>query len=387
MKKNKFNFWELLVTIVIVLVIIHTFLEDFAFLSGWSDSIQKILMIAGFFFDLFFTIEFLVRLHDSRFRKGSIFYFVHERGWVDFFASIPLLMFNSGPQFITFFGSKFGIVGLGSLAGFLSMLKLIKTIRIARVLRLLRVVKIFKNIKYADSIMAQRHLAKIITISITVLVISLFIFATFIEAAGIIKASDLYAHQKNKVMTLVKKQNETKKDFTVTLSSLRTLSYAHNLIVLKINGKTKYSKYIQDVYNTVFTFNDYEYKKDGPFEFYFDIRDENMAISKNQAKDSLIFFFIVLLIVVSYLIFYSPHFAITVTDPIYVMKRGLEDIEYNLEVKIPEIYETDDVFQLGKLYNEKYLPLKDREMGDQEHSVIKMDMEIGDLNDLIEPGE
>lgn len=387
MEKNKINIWELLVTACIVLVIIHTFLEDFAFLSGSSESIQKMLLVAGFFFDLFFTVEFLVRLYVSRHKRGAIFYFVHEKGWIDFLASIPLLVFNSGPQFITFLGTSFGITGFAGAAGFLSMLKLIKTIRIARVLRLLRMVKIFKNIKYADSKMAQRHLAKIITISITVLVVCLFLFATFIEAAGIIKAGDLYSYQKNKLITLFKKQNENEKDFKAVLNSLETLSYAHNLLVLKINKKTMYSKYSQDIYNTVFTKDDYEYKKEGLIELYFDIRDENLAISKNQAKDSLIFFFIVLLIVISYLVFYSPHFAITVTDPIYVMKRGLKEIDYNLEVKIPEIYEDDDVFELGKLYNEKYLPLKDRELSAEDHSELNMDMEIGDLNDLIGPGE
>ena len=48
------------------------------------------------------------------------------------------------------------VTGMGS---FLNILKVIKAVRIARILRLMRVVKLFRNIRYARSPLAQRHLA------------------------------------------------------------------------------------------------------------------------------------------------------------------------------------------------------------------------------------
>jgi hypothetical protein len=55
------------------------------------------------------------------------------------------------------------------------------------------------------------------------------------------------------------------------------------------------------------------------------------------------------------------------------MRRGLEETNYNLEVKIPQKYEADDVFQMASLYNEKYLPLKDRTQSKEGQSLIDLD--------------
>jgi hypothetical protein len=94
---------------------------------------------------------------------------------------------------------------------------------------------------------------------------------------------------------------------------------------------------------------------------------------------------IVILVVLSYLLIYSPHFALTVSDPIHVMRRGLEEPNYNLEVRIPQKYETDDVFQMAELYNEKYLPLKDRTQNKEGQSLIDLDM--ADVSHIFPEGE
>ena len=54
---------ESVVIAAIFLVLAQTFLEDFAVLIGWTWSTRMILVYAGFFFDLFFTVEFLSRLY------------------------------------------------------------------------------------------------------------------------------------------------------------------------------------------------------------------------------------------------------------------------------------------------------------------------------------
>ncbi|RME88634.1 MAG: hypothetical protein D6767_09835, partial [Candidatus Hydrogenedentota bacterium] len=47
-----------------------------------------------------------------------------------------------------------------------------------------------------------------------------------------------------------------------------------------------------------------------------------------------------------------------VSDPIYVMEKGFRDWDYNFEVKINPHYSNDEVFELAKLYNQRWLPLK-----------------------------
>jgi hypothetical protein len=63
------------------------------------------------------------------------------------------------------------------------------------------------------------------------------------------------------------------------------------------------------------------------------------------------------------------------------MRRGLEETDYNLEVKVPARYQGDDVFELARLYNEKYLPLKDRTQNQDGESVIQLD--LGDVSRIL----
>ncbi len=62
-----------------------------------------------------------------------------------------------------------------------------------------------------------------------------------------------------------------------------------------------------------------------------------------------------------YLFLYAPRFALGISDPIHVMQRGMSESGYNLEVKIPPRRADEDVFELARLYNGVFLPLKDRE--------------------------
>ena len=56
------NFVESVVILAIFLVLIQTFLEDYAVLTGWSWNIRKVLIFTGLGFDLFFSIEPQVRI-------------------------------------------------------------------------------------------------------------------------------------------------------------------------------------------------------------------------------------------------------------------------------------------------------------------------------------
>ena len=151
--------------------------------------------------------------------------------------------------------------------------------------------------------------------------------------------------------------------------------YQSDLLIVKENGTTLYSKYDNPFYATVFGPGDYQYFKTTEYEFFFDVRE----LARIQATGNILFFLIVVLSVLVFLIYYSPHFAITITDPVHVMKRGFLENDYNLEVEIPPLYQKDDIYVLGALYNEKYLPMKVRQI-DSESG--QSDLSMDDFEDL-----
>ncbi|MCK5007184.1 MAG: ion transporter [Spirochaetales bacterium] len=358
------SFLESLVIAAILFVLVQTFLEDFAVLSGWNVEIRNKILLAGFFFDLFFTIEFLTRLYYAIMVGKVGRYLSVERGWIDFLASVPLLMFNSGPLALTLLTGQGIAVGLG---GILNLLKVIKAIRIARILRFLRIVKIFRRIKNVSSPMAQRHIASITAISVTVLVLSLLFFTVFSSSLQLDGLDTAFAEQQEAVADHLDENKDDPADFVFALETLRET--CPSLLIVKYRGQALYSRYSDSYYQEFFAPGDYTYLRKDDLEFFFDQRPYVSQLS----RESILFFVIVVLVVLAYLLIYSPHFALTISDPIHVMRRGLEETNYNLEVKIPQKYETDDVFQMASLYNEKYLPLKDRTQSKEGQSLIELD--------------
>jgi len=358
------SFLESLVIAAILFVLVQTFLEDFAVLSGWNVEIRNKILLAGFFFDLFFTIEFLTRLYYAIMVGKVGRYLSVERGWIDFLASVPLLMFNSGPLALTLLTGQGIAVGLG---GILNLLKVIKAIRIARILRFLRIVKIFRRIKNVSSPMAQRHIASITAISVTVLVLSLLFFTVFSSSLQLDGLDTAFAEQQEAVADHLDENKDDPADFVFALETLRET--CPSLLIVKYRGQALYSRYSDSYYQEFFAPGDYTHLRKDDLEFFFDQRPYVSQLS----RESILFFVIVVLVVLAYLLIYSPHFALTISDPIHVMRRGLEETNYNLEVKIPQKYETDDVFQMASLYNEKYLPLKDRTQSKEGQSLIELD--------------
>lgn len=364
---------ESVVTAAILFVIIQTFLEDVVVIVGPAESFSRLLLFTGVFFDLFFTVEFLIRLYNALIRRRVAYYIIHERGWIDFLASVPLLMLSSGPPVLAYFLAG---VSFGGMGGILNMLKLIKAIRIARILRLLRIIKIFRSIKYADSPMAQRHVAKIITTSVAAVVFSLFFYSMLSDLVQAGPNAGFQAREE-KILSLLK---DSEGGFDQIVHGIDLVD--DSVVLLKRDGKTLYARYNQADFDAAFTNQDYSYRSDGGFEVYFDKRTENRLIERSEAWQTLFFFCVVMLIVVAYLVIYSPHFAITVTDPIHVMKRGFGEKDYNLEVKIHPVYPNDDIYELARLYNQEYLPLKDRNKETEDTTITEL--KLDDIKDLFE---
>ncbi len=357
------------VTFVIILVIIHTLIEDLAIILNWTNDSRTVLLFTSFFFDLFFTIEFLIRLFNAFSKKETVKYLFFERGWIDFLAAIPLIMFSSGPPLFTY---VFGGTVLLGMNGILNILKLVKAIRIARIL------KIFRNIKYADSKMAQRHVAKIITICITVLVFSNFGFSILQSNISAMNPDSEFSKNREEIIQLLGFKPE------ISTAYINNLAEIENTILqIKQNDETLYKRYDKEFLINNFAKDDYleETILKKQMVILFDVREENKVLELKQAWNNVFFFSLVMLLVIAYLIFYSPHFAVTITDPIHVMKRGMTESSYNLEVKMPKYYSDDDIFKLAKTYNEVFLPLKDRNTEDDESS--NLDLKMDDIKDIL----
>lgn len=369
-------FFDNLVIVAIVLVLIQTFLEDLAVVAGWTWDARRILIYLGFAFDLFFTIEFLVRLYYAFVRREAKEYFLHRRGWIDFLASVPLLLLNSGP---TVYGLIAGGVGISGIGGIMNVLKVVKAIRIARVLRLLRILKIFTRVKHTDSRMAQRHVATITTISVTVFVGAMLAFSVF---AGLSEVSGLdvrYQRQNVRWYEYILAQNLAEPEKREQLTALAEANTA--ILLVKQSGRTVFSQFDNEHFDRYFGPTDYVYAGSAGLGVFFDLK----PVNQQQSRTNLTYFVAIVGVVIAYMLLYSPHFAMTVTDPIHIMRRGMDERSYNLEVKIPDRYEEDEVYRLARLYNEVYLPLKDRTGEDSDNAVL--DLDIDDIKDMLDESQ
>ncbi len=370
--KNRFNqFWENLVMLAIFLVLVQTFLADLAVVADWEWSFRRVMIYSAFCFDLFFTLEFLIRFFGALYRgKGEVRkYFLYSQGWVDLIVSIPLLLFSSTPDL---FALLTGTVVSG-FGGVLNILKVVKSIRIARLLRILRVLKIFKHIKYADSVMAQRHTSRIVTTVVTSIILALTLMSFLVSFFYMDDLSTRFEERQKETMLYLAAHGELMEN----PAELKQFCDSQtDFLIIKRDGRDLYSRYDQDYYQREYGFNDYAYVKSGDFAFYYDLKPVHVT----DAWNSLVVFGEIILVILVLMITYSTHFAINVTDPINIMFKGMNEENYNLEVAIPENYSRDDVFRLAESYNNEYLPLKARSGEGQAGEAPALD--LGDLDDL-----
>ena len=373
MRQNRgVRFFEGFIVVAILLALVQTFFEDFSVVAGWDWSTRRLLVYTGFGFDLLFTIEFLVRLFFALWRRKAFEYLVHERGWIDFLASIPLLLLNSGPEVLSLLG---GVSLAGGVGGASSMLSIVKAIRMARILRLLRVLKLLRQIRNTDSVMAQRHVGKVSTIGVSAFVFVILGFGLVDAFVPLPTISDTYGRVPQRIISYINAANLAAEGNEASLAQYAASE--PTLLLVKTADSTRYSRFGNEYYATYFGPSDYLYLKSGQLQFYFDVR----PLNADQSLNNLVTFAAILLLVILMLLAYGSHFTRTVTDPLHVMHRGMSEGAYNLEAHVPLRYATDEVFQLAERYNSHYLPMKARSELSEESSV--MDIGTEDISDLI----
>lgn len=362
------------ITVAIFLVLIQTFLEEFALLAGWPLAWRNGLIVSGFLFDLFFTLEFLFRFYSALSQRRGKEYLLQGRGWIDFLAAIPLLLLDSGPRF---YALSFGGGLLASGVGSLNVLKAVKAVRLARILRFLRVLKLFRNIKYVDSPMAQRHLARISTLAVSCLVFSALAVSAFSSFFSLPDAALISERQQRAAVEAFTRPPSG----AVSLDLSSFASTHSDLLLVKQGEESLYSRHSNEYYHRYFGSEDYRIFETEGLRFFFDLRD----VQASGARERLRLFILIIVLLGGILFLYGPHFALSISDPVHVMRRGFQEDDYNLAVKLDSRYAGDDLFCLASVYNDLFLPMKARErFSEQKNSSVLQMTEPGDFSELFE---
>ncbi len=373
MSRRAISFLEGLVIVAILLVLVQSFLDDLSVLLDWSWDTRLTLLYAAFVLDLFFCIEFFCRFYFARVEGRARRYMTRGLGWVDLIASVPLLLFSSGPLVLA--GLTGGAV-IGGTTRMLNLLKVVKAIRIARVLRLLRTLKLFKRIRKVDAAMAQRHVTRAATTAASVVILVAVGFTAVDVAVGIPGLETDQERRLAGIAPYVDARGLTEESAQAELELFAEQEPL--LLVAREDGEPRYSRYTDEEYRELFGPHDYIYAETAGTEVFLDLRPLHRA----GARIGMLFFFAVLFIVVGYLVLYAPHFAVTVSDPIHVMRRGMEEDSYNLAVHIDPRFRSDEVFRLADSYNRVFLPLKDRNRGEGASS----DLSVDDIAGIFDTG-
>lgn len=285
--KKHIKLLDSILIVLIVISVLQIIVDDLGIIYKWGDTFDFSMAVSGFAFDFIFSVEFIVRSISASRKKKFKEYFFHQRGWVDFLSSVPLLLLNSGPTlYMDLFGEHH--LATRSLA---NLLKLIKAIRVTRVLRILRLLKIFGKIENAFSHMVLHHVSVISSITV---VTSVVVFIA-LHYVGIFNTGDVV----------------------------------------------------------------------------------------EEARLSLALTTLLIANVCAYTFIYAAQFAQSVTDPIYVMKRGFTEEKYNFSVHIKKYREQDEVFELAEKYNKIWLPLKSKVIDAYHKKEQKQESAKEDFSDLL----
>jgi hypothetical protein len=150
-----------------------------------------------------------------------------------------------------------------------------------------------------------------------------------------------------------------------------------SVLIVRSSEGTIYSRYSNSEYRKWFGPSDYGYVQSGDLEIFYSM----IPLFAGESASNLMIFLSILVMLTLLMLLYSPHFAMTVTDPINIMVKGFRESSYNLEVLVPPDLKEDDIYQLAKLYNEEYLPMKARNSSSENGSSLELKLE--DFEDFL----
>lgn len=368
---------EYTILFLIVLVIGLIFVEELAIIYAWGDEQFVYLVWAAFLFDAVFSIEFAARAVYTA-RHGFFWHYIkHQRGWIDFISSFPLLLLISGPALYLLLAQDGS--GGQSLA-FLSILKTAKAVRVTRILRLIRIIKLFGKIQNAESPMANRHVGSIATLGVTAIVIALLIsqFAPFMHVGDRTAYLEARVNDLAHLVQTAEQAAPGAPDFAWLAKYLESSAVQSDIIRLR-NPQEKLiylNPRAQDLMHYAYGAGAWIPVGDSGYSAQISYHTPDAE----HARLNLFVMTAILGLTLAFMLVYARTFAQQVADPLFVMNRGLRQWDYNLEVRIPSELADEEVFQLAHAYNERWLSLKNqirsyrrRRSGAEEKSALSLD--------------
>lgn len=341
--------WENFFLVVIIFSIIQLFLEEFATIGNWLVSTRHILIYIGFAFDLIFTIEFIIRLIVSSKKGGIGIYLKYQRGWIDFLASVPLLLFYSGPM--VYYISRIVQVTMVSQLVTFKTLKLIRIIRISRILRLLRILKIFGKISKSAAKMVKHHVATVATTALASLIIGLFLIHLLFSLLGW-PGLEFFGMQRSKQYSkMIDKAVVLAGQFNIEINQALNLLFATDKRILSLthNQQDIIKKYELGEMLSRYDLNDLMVIEKDRISLWFEVSDVNKYIAKTNIE----IFLLVLFILAGILFFYSRHFVKYVALPLDAVGQKITDPSYSPQLDIKEAYKEDEVYQILNTLDKK----------------------------------
>ena len=366
MAKRKFR--EGFIIAAVILALVQTFMDEYARYAHWSVSARNILLCAGLFFDVIFSVEFAVRSILSG-RKGLFLsYIKYGRGWVDFLTSFPLLILYSGPSlFLLLHGEVQAGTAAYAIPG---VLNVVNTTRAAGMLRAARAVKIPGKTGNAGSLMAGHHTASAAATAVFTVVAVLMAWsavAGFAVQGNAEKRRGEYSRMLEELMSISELNDISFRDacenFLIRDPAVLKIEYGREYSYEKLSS-TEFRKY--------YDAGDFVTVKVNECSLAVSIVDLERGVAMRQMQNLLI----VVSLVLSFMLFYSRHFAVTVSDVAHILNSGFRRKDYNLMVKIRDEYRGEELYRLAQFYNDAYLPAKLRKIEGKEKetgSPITMD--------------
>jgi hypothetical protein len=341
-KKSPFEkIFNITVFFVVSLSILHMFFEEYTTFMNYHVLIRKILFIAGFCFDVLFTVEFIVRLVISG-KNGKIGrYFTQSGGFVDFFSSLPVLVFYSAPMvWKTYFpGSESFLFIIGGLRIF----RIVRGASLGKTLRFLRVLKFFDKIKEKYA-MTPVFIKKAAVIVVVIAVVSLVGFS-FVEEGWIMQSRSIE-------VSIILRNYIEGEDTPGNFNNL--LRGTDSVLFIKEGDQTIYRSISGIFFENSYVAEDFFVSRAGEFEIYFDSKDA----ARFHAFINMLVLSMILGVIIVLSTFYRKVFSRHISEVLLTMVRGFKKARYLKMASMPKEKKEYEIYQLSHQYNIKWLPVK-----------------------------
>jgi hypothetical protein len=130
----------------------------------------------------------------------------------------------------------------------------------------------------------------------------------------------------------------------------------HNVIRIDYADGKKYERLSESEFRKYYNGSDYIKVPGKLCSLNVSFRDINSETALQNIQCSLI----MMALAAAFILLYSRHFSLTVSDVARILNAGFRKKDYNLMIKIKDQYRNESLYRLAQFYNDAYLPAKMR---------------------------